>query len=186
MNILKHNKREALPLANDRILAPRVQLITHEGTNVGITSKLDALRQASDVGLDLVIIAEKGSEGVPVVKIMDLGKALYERKKKAVEAKKHQKVIQIKEIKIRPKIGKNDFQTKMNRAAQFLKEGKRVKITLWFRGRENTMKHEQGTVLFGRVEAFLNEQTFAKELISEKDTKMGQTWSRIYYLKSSK
>ena len=182
---MKH-KKEALPLANEKIMAPRVQLITHDGSNIGVIAKGEALNQAGYAGLDLVMIAERGGEGVPVVKIMDLGKALYERKKKASESKKHQKVIQIKEIKIRPKIGSHDFETKMGRAAQFIKEGKRVKITLWFRGRENAMKEEHGAVLFGRVEKAFGEQAFAKDLIAERDTKMGQTWSRIYYLKPSK
>ena len=82
----------------------------------------------------MVLIAEEGREGVPVAKVMDFGKALYEKKKKQHEAKKHQKVIQIKEIKIAPKIGEHDFQTKMRQAMEFLKEGKRVKITCSSRG----------------------------------------------------
>ena len=83
------------------------------------------------------MIVESGKEGVPVVKIMDFGKALYEKKKKQHEAKKHQKLIQVKEVKISPKIGEHDFQTKMRQAMDFLNEGKRLKITLFFKGREN-------------------------------------------------
>lgn len=174
-----------MPIINEKIVAPQVQLITHEGENVGVVSRQDALRRALEAELDLVIIAERGNEGVPIVKIMDLGKALYERKKKQAEAKKHQKVIQIKEIKIRPKIGEHDFQTKMKQMAQFLKDGKRVKITLWFRGRENILKDQHGSELFDRVEKAMQSNEFAS-LASEKETKLGQIWSRIYYLKNGK
>ena len=111
----------------------------------------DALKIAQEAGLDLVMIAEEGREGVPVAKIMDFGKALYEKKKKQHEAKKHQKVIQIKEVKMGPKIGEHDFQTKMRQAIDFLKEGKRVKITLFFKGRENATKIERGTELFDKI-----------------------------------
>ncbi len=131
---MKHTRKEALPLVNERIVASRVQLILNDGSNLGAISRMEALQHASNADLDLVMIAEHGGEGAPVVKIMDFGRALYERKKKAGEAKKHQKVILVKEIKIRPKIGTNDFLTKMKHAFQFLKDGKRLKITLWFRG----------------------------------------------------
>lgn len=176
-------KQEILPLVNEKIRAPRVQLITNDGQNIGVVSRDEALKQAFNVELDLVLIAESGREGVPVVKIMDLGKALYEKKKKAAEAKKHQKVIQVKEIKIRPKIGENDFLTKMKQSSQFLQDGKRVKMTLWFRGRENKMKDEMGAQLFEKIEGVLRDQ-FGDRLVGEKDSKMGPTWSRYYYLKS--
>jgi translation initiation factor IF-3 len=178
-------KKEELPFINEKIIAPQVQLITHEGENIGVVSRQEALRRAVETELDLVVIAERGGEGVPVVKIMDFGKALYERKKKQAEAKKHQKVIQVKEIKMRPKIGEHDFQTKMKQAAQFLKEGKRVKLTLWFRGRENVLKDQHGSELFERIEKSFHGHGFSN-LASEKETKLGQIWSRIYYLKHGK
>ncbi len=180
---MKHSKKINMPLVNEKIGAPKLQLIMNDGANIGVVTKGEALRHAEEASLDLVVIAEQGGEGVPVAKIMDLGKALYERKKKATEAKKHQKVIQIKEIKIRPKIGAHDFETKLNRAMQFLKDGKRVKMTLWFRGRENAMKEQHGATLFGRIEKTFEENDLTKSLVRERDTKMGQTWSRIYYLK---
>ena len=166
-------------------MASQVQLITQDGENIGIVSRGEALRLAGDADLDLVMIAEQGSKGVPVVKIMDFGKTLYERKKKQSESKKHQKVIQVKEIKIRPKIGDHDFQTKMNRAIQFLKEGKRLKISLWFRGRENVLKDLHGTQLFDRVETVLDESGLAKALVKEKEVRMGQAWSRFYFMKNN-
>lgn len=176
-----NHKKDTLPV-NERIRAPRVQLIAHDGENRGVVSRDEALRLADEVGLDLVMIALKGGDGLPVVKVMDLGKALYEKKKKQVEAKKNQKIIQIKEIKVRPKIGGNDFQTKMKQAVHFLKDGKRVKMTLWFRGRENALKDKIGPELFDRIEQYLNEQNLSG-LVGEKDSKVGQTWSRFYYIK---
>src|SRR5882724_1528488 len=105
------DRRESGPLINQQIRAENVQLITQDGENVGLVSRNQALRQAEEAGLDLVLIAAK--DDVPVVKIMDFGKVLYEKKKKTIEAKKHQKVIQIKEIKMSPKIGDHDYQTKI-------------------------------------------------------------------------
>lgn len=174
------------PLINDKIRAPQVQLITHGGENIGIVSRLDALRRAEAAGLDLVMISEEGREGVPVVKIMDFGKVLYEKKKKQTESKKHQKVIQIKEIKLSPKIGEHDYQTKIKQALQFLHEGKRVKVTLFFKGREIVTKEERGTEMFDKVTKSLEAACPKDELIQEKDAKLGQLWSRVYYLKQGK
>ena len=177
-------RRESGPLINKQIRAEKVQLIDQDGVNVGVVSRNQALGQAEEAGLDLVMIAPTGKDGVPVTKIMDFGKVLYEKKKKRTEAKKHQKVIQIKEIKMRPKIGEHDYQTKIKHAIQFLKAGKRVKITLSFRGRENITKETRGAELFEKINT-----TFAKydlkNLVQEKDTRMGRFWSRVYYLKNA-
>ena len=94
---------------------------------------------------------------MPVAKIMDFGKALYAKRKQQAEAKKSQKIIQVKEIKMRPKIGEHDYQTKMNQAIDFLKDGKHVKITLMFKGREAAMREERGEELFRKIdESFAN------------------------------
>ena len=175
-----------MPLINEKIMASQVQLITQDSENIGVISRAEALRMANEAELDLVVIAGQGGKGVPVVKIMDFGKSLYERKKKQAESKKHQKVIQVKEIKVRPKIGVHDFQTKMNRAIQFLKEGKRLKISLWFRGRENVLKDKHGTELFERIEKALDASGLAKDLVKEKEVRMGQAWSRFYFVKNGK
>ena len=114
---------------------------------------------------------------------MDFGKVLYEKKKKTIEAKKHQKVIQVKEIKMSPKIGEHDYQTKIKQAVQFLTSGKRVKITLSFRGREMTTKETRGSELFAKIERSFEEYDWANNLVQEQDSKMGKMWSRIYYLK---
>jgi len=174
-----------LPLMNEQIRAVEVQLINFEGVNVGAVPRAQALRMAEVAGLDLVLLSE-GKDGVPVVKIMDLGKSLYEKKKKQSESKKSQKVIQVKEVKIRPKIGEHDYQTKVNQAMQFLKDGKRLKITLFFKGRENVLKDTHGSELFAKVDKSFDEAGLTKNLVQEKDSKMGQYWSRIYYLKTGK
>lgn len=148
-------------------------------------SRRDALYQAREAGLDLVMLAESGSEGVPVTKIMDFGKELYNRKKKQAEAKKHQKVIQIKEIKMRPIIGDHDYKTKMNQGIGFLEEGKKLKITLMFRkGREMVGKQERGDELFGRVLKTFEERGLSNKLVEDKETNAGSAWSRIFWLKS--
>jgi len=181
-----NNKKEAMPLMNDQIRAPQLQLIDHEGVNIGVVPRAQALKMAQDAGLDLVLIAESGKDAVPVVKIMDIGKALYEKKKKQSESKKHQKVIQIKEVKLRPKIGEHDYQTKINQAIEFLKDGKRLKITLFFKGRENVLRDEHGSEMFNKIDKSFDDAGLAKNLVHEKDSRLGQYWSKIYFLKSGK
>lgn len=181
-----NNKKEVFPLLNEKIRAPRLQVISEDGQNLGVVTRMEALKLAEMAGLDLVIIADEGREGAPVAKVMNFGKSLYEKKKKQHEAKKHQKVIQIKEIKMGPKIGEHDFQTKMRQAMDFLKENKRVKMTLFFKGRENATKLERGTELFNKIDGTLEEHGLLKNLIQEPDTRMGSFWSRIYFLKQAK
>lgn len=180
-----NNAKRDVPLINENIRMPQMQLITHDGQNIGLVSRSQALAMAKVAGLDLVILTEQGKDGFPVAKIMDYGKVLYEKKKKQTEAKKHQKIIQVKEVKIRPKIGEHDYQTKMNRAVEFLEDGMRVKITLFFRGRENITREARGTELFQKVEESFKEKGFTN-LVSEHDSRMGQAWSRTYYVKGSK
>ncbi len=180
------NKKEQqnIPLINDKIRAPQLQLIGAQGENVGVVSRYDALKRAEAAGLDLVLISDEGREGVPVVKIMDFGKVIYEKKKKQTESKKHQKVIQVKEVKMSPKIGEHDYQTKIKQALQFLEEGKRVKVTLFFKGRENVTREERGAELFDRVVRSFEAAGLSDDLAQEKDSKLGQLWSRIFFLKN--
>lgn len=105
---------------------------------IGVVSLRDALLAAEDAGLDLVEIAPQAEP--PVCKILDYGKFKYEAQKKANEARKKQKVIEVKEIKLRPNIDDNDYDVKMRSARRFLEEGDKVKVTLRFRGRE--MAHQ--------------------------------------------
>jgi len=180
------DKREKLPPTNDQIRATQVQVIDQDGENVGVISKREALRLADQAQLDLVLVAEKGSEGVPITKIMDFGKVLYERKKKQAEAKKRQKIVQVKEIKLRPKIGEHDFQTKINHGMEFLLAGKHLKITIMFRGREALSKYELSREMFDRIEKVFEEHELLEKLVKEKDSRAGNFWSRIYYMKSTK
>lgn len=166
---------------NENIRYPRVQLITAEGSNLGILSRQEALDKAREAGLDLVLLSEQGAEGVPVVKVMDFGKVLYLKKKKQTEAKKHQKTIQIKEIKIRPKIGEHDYQTKVNQAIQFLKDGKKLKLTMVFKGREIVVQQERGRELFAKIDQAFQDAGIT--VLQEKEFKMGSLWTRMYFLK---
>jgi len=177
-------RKDNSPLVNEKIRADRIQLITHDGQNLGLVSRGEALRAAEVAGLDLVVITEEGPDGYPIAKVMDFGKALYAKKKKQTEAKKHQKVIQVKEVKIRPKIGEHDFQTKIAQAVQFLEDGKRLKVTLFFKGRECLTREERGAELFEKINKVFEEHDLVKNLVQEPDTKMGPAWSRVYYLKS--
>lgn len=169
---------------NEQIRHLRVQVIGVDGTNYGIISRDEAIRLARAAGLDLVLVSDTGKENAPVTKIMDFGKLLYAKKKKTSEAKKHQKTVQLKEIKIRPKIGDHDFQTKMKQAVQFLQEGKHLKITLLFRGREAALSHEHGAQLFEKIRQIFEQNDLPFN--QEKDMKMGGLWSRIYVPKSTK
>jgi translation initiation factor IF-3 len=175
--------KEDLPLINEKIRFEKVHLILQNGENVGVVPRDEALRAAHAAHLDLVLIAERGGEGFPVVKIMDFGKVIYAKKKQQAEAKKHQKTIQIKEIKIRPKISEHDYQTKLNQGVQFLKDGKRLKITLMFRGREAATKEERGSYLFDKINQTFEKAGIAKNVVQEKDMQTPQFWSRIYFLK---
>jgi translation initiation factor IF-3 len=127
---------------------PRVQLIDVDGSNRGEVSINEALLAAEEVGLDLVEISPNAQP--PVVKILDLGKLKYANQKKAAEARRHQKIIEIKEIKMRPNIDTHDYEVKMKAVRRFFEEGDKVKLTLRFRGRE--MAHmELGMQLLHRV-----------------------------------
>ncbi|GEO81054.1 translation initiation factor IF-3 [Pararhodospirillum oryzae] len=126
------------PRANREIRIPEVRLIDENGENVGVVPTREALFRAESAGLDLVEISPNADP--PVCKILDLGKFKYEAQKKKNEAKKKQKVIEIKEIKIRPNIDDHDYDVKMRAARKFLEDGDKVKVTLRFRGRE--MAHQ--------------------------------------------
>jgi translation initiation factor IF-3 len=127
------------PRVNDEIRAPQVRLIDQDGEMQGVMTARDAWLRAQSVGLDLLEISPNADP--PVVKILDFGKYKYELQKKRNEAKKKQKVIEIKEIKVRPNIDENDYQVKLRAMNSFIGEGDKVKVTLRFRGRE--MAHQE-------------------------------------------
>lgn len=121
-------------MINEQIRDKEIRLIGSEGEQLGIMSAKEALKLAEEAGLDLVKIAPNAKP--PVCKIVDYGKYRYEQIRKEKEAKKKQKVIEIKEIRLSPNIDTNDLNTKMNAAKKFLTKGDKVKVTLRFRGRE--------------------------------------------------
>ena len=121
-------------MINEQIRDREVRLIGEDGQLVGIMSSRDAYKMAQDAGLDLVKIAPKAQP--PVCKIVDYGKYRYEQARKEKEAKKKQKTIDVKEVRLSPNIDTNDLNTKVNAARKFLSKGDRVKVTLRFRGRE--------------------------------------------------
>lgn len=143
------------PRANRDIRGVRdVQLIDDTGANRGIVSFFEALELAEQAGLDLVEIVPNASP--PVCKILDYGKFRFLEQKKAAEARKKQKVVEIKEIKLRPGIDDHDYETKMKAVRRFFDEGDKVKITLRFRGRE--MAHQDlGIKLLERVRSEMSE-----------------------------
>jgi translation initiation factor IF-3 len=179
------DRRNVGPLVNQNIRVPHLQVISFDGTNLGVISREDALRYAREAAMDLVLIAESGGEGCPVAKIMDLGKDLYERKKKQADAKKKQKVIKIKEVKMRPKIDEHDYLTKIKQAIGFFSDGNRVKFTIMFRGRELATKQERGKIMFDKIDATLADLGI-EHVEREKDMYAGPFWSRVYYVKNAK
>jgi translation initiation factor IF-3 len=147
-------QRETGPRINDRIRAPEIRLIGADGENVGVVTPARALQMAEEAGLDLVEISPTAVP--PVCKIMDFGKFKYETQKREAEARKKQKIIEIKEIKFRPGTDIHDYQVKMRSVMKFLEEGDKVKVTLRFRGRE--MAHQElGLELLNRVAADVGE-----------------------------
>ena len=137
------------------IRVPTVRLIDEEGTQVGIVPTDEARIRAGDAGLDLVEVSPNAEP--PVCKIIDYGKLKYEKQKKKNEARKKQKTIEVKEIKMRPNIDTHDYDVKMRAITKFLDEGDKVKVTLRFRGRE--LAHQElGLVLLEKVRDALDEQ----------------------------
>jgi len=139
---------------NDEIDVPKVRVIDAEGENHGVISLEDALEIAEEAGLDLVEVSPQVDP--PVCKVLDYGKYKYEQQKKANEARKKQKIIEVKEIKMRPGIDEHDYQVKMKNVRKFLDNGDKVKMTIRFRGRE--MAHQDlGLKVLTRVREELDE-----------------------------
>ncbi|HXE87273.1 MAG TPA: translation initiation factor IF-3 [Hyphomicrobiaceae bacterium] len=138
------------PRMNEDIRVPEVRLIDQNGQNVGVVATSAAMARAVEAGLDLVEISPDSNP--PVAKILDYGKFKYQEQKKAAEARKRQKVVEIKEIKMRPSIDDHDYDVKMRSMKRFFDEGDKVKVTLRFRGRE--LSHQElGWQVLQRVKA---------------------------------
>jgi len=122
------------PRVNQEIMVPSVRLVDERGEMIGVVTRNEALKRATEAGLDLVEVAANADP--PVVKILDYGKFKYEEQKRKNEARKKQKVIEVKEIKLRPGIDQHDYDVKMRSMVSFIEEGDKVKVTMRFRGRE--------------------------------------------------
>ncbi len=167
-------------LINTDIKANEVLFIGLDGEKQGVIPIQQALDAVAQDGVDLVQVGINDS--VVITKAMDFGKFLYSKKKQLSDAKKQHKVIQVKEIKMRPNIGDQDYKTKMKHAIGFLKDGKKVKFTLQFRGRQMIVKNELGQKMFDRIKNDIAEEGFTK-LIEEKDQRHGPFWTKIYFVK---
>ena len=133
---------------NEQIRVPRVRLVGPDGEQIGIKDTKEALELAYSKNLDLVEVAKDADP--PVAKVMDYGKWRYEQEQRAKLARKHQSTINIKEIKLRPKIGVHDYETKKGHVVRFLNQRAKVKVTIMFRGREN-LHPERGRTLLERL-----------------------------------
>ena len=139
---------------NDEIRVREVRVTGADGEQLGIMQTRDALRLAEDQHLDLVEVAPKAKP--PVCRIMDFGKFRYEQQKRDKEKRKNQKIITIKEVKLRPNIEQHDFEVKLKSAQRFVEEGNKVKVTIMFRGRE--LSHpELGSEILNKMSAALGD-----------------------------
>lgn len=134
-----NNRKDKGPRINDQITASEVRLIDENGEMVGVVSVGEAIERAQEAGLELIEISPNAAP--PVCKILDFGKFKYEQQKKENAAKKKQKTVTTKEVKIRPNIEEHDLQVKIKRARKFLVGGDKVRFSMMFRGRENEHKH---------------------------------------------
>ena len=147
-NYFQRRTKPRGPKTNERIRAPQVQVIGSDGKNLGTLSTQEAISIAKEEGLDLIEISPNASP--PVCKIIDIGKYKYDLQKKAHKAKKKQKIMNLKEIKLRPVTDIHDYNFKMKNAQKFLTKGDKVKFTVQFRGRE--MQHTNlGYELMNRI-----------------------------------
>ena len=138
-NYFQRRTKDRGPKSNNRINSPEVQVINSSGENLGILNTNEAIAMAKEEGLDLIEIAPNAKP--PVCKIIDMGKYKYDEQKKANQAKKKQKKIELKEIKLRPVTETHDYQFKIKNAKKFISKGDKVKFTIRFKGRELQHSH---------------------------------------------
>ena len=138
-NYFQRRTKDRGPKANNRINSPEVQVIASNGENLGILNTNQAIAMAKEEGLDLIEIAPNANP--PVCKIIDMGKFKYDAQKKANKAKKKQKIVSLKEIKLRPVTGTHDYDFKVKNAKKFIIKGDKVKFTIRFKGRELQHSH---------------------------------------------
>ena len=153
-NYFQRRTKDRGPKANNRINSPEVQVIASNGENLGILNTNQAIAMAKEEGLDLIEIAPKANP--PVCKIIDIGKFKYDAQKKANKAKKKQKIVSLKEIKLRPVTGTHDYDFKVKNAKKFIIKGDKVKFTIRFKGRELQHSH-LGNELMNKIKEDMTE-----------------------------
>jgi translation initiation factor IF-3 len=153
-NYFQRRTKDRGPRSNNRITSSEVQVITNDGDNLGILNTNEAISKAKEEGLDLIEIAPKARP--PVCKIMDMGKFRYDAQKKANKAKKKQKKIELKEIKLRPVTELHDYTFKIKNAQKFISKGDKVKFTIKFKGRELQHSH-LGNELMNKIKQDVQE-----------------------------
>jgi translation initiation factor IF-3 len=153
-NYFQRRTKDKGPKSNNRINSPEVQVINSSGENLGILNTNEAIVMAKEEGLDLIEIAPNAKP--PVCKIIDIGKYKYDAQKKANIAKKKQKKIELKEIKMRPVTETHDYEFKVKNAKKFISKGDKVKFTIRFKGRELQHSH-LGRELMDKIKADMNE-----------------------------
>ena len=153
-NYFQRRTKDRGPRANNRINSPEVQVIASNGENLGILNTNQAIAMAKEEGLDLIEIAPKANP--PVCKIIDIGKFKYDAQKKANKAKKKQKIVSLKEIKLRPVTGTHDYDFKVKNAKKFIIKGDKVKFTIRFKGRELQHSH-LGNELMNKIKEDMKE-----------------------------
>ena len=163
------NKQDDSIRVNDQITAPRIRLIDGEGGQVGLITVADALIRAQSDGLDLVEVSPKADP--PVCRLMDYGKFKYQQSKRQHAAKVHQKVIHLKEVKLRPKIEDHDLQFKVRNALRFLEEGDKVKVNVVFMGREMAHK-DLGLLLIERFQNMIGENGIVEQPVRNEGRSM--------------
>ena len=153
-NYFQRRTKDRGPKSNNRITAPEVQVIGSDGDNIGILNTNEAISMAKEQGLDLIEIAPNAKP--PVCKIIDMGKFKYDAQKKANVAKKKQKIVLLKEIKMRPVTEAHDYDFKVKNAKKFIGKGDKVKFTIRFKGRELQHSH-LGRELMDRIKVDMQE-----------------------------
>ena len=153
-NNFQKRTRDKGPKSNNRINSPEVQVIASNGKNLGILNTNEAISMAKEEGLDLIEIAPNARP--PVCKIIDIGKYKYDAQKKANQAKKKQKKVEVKEIKLRPVTETHDYQFKIKNAQKFISKGDKVKFTIRFKGRELQHAH-LGEELMDKIKVDMQE-----------------------------
>jgi len=153
-NYFQRRTKDRGPRSNNRISSPEVQVIASDGENLGVLNTNEAISKAKNEGLDLIEIAPNAKP--PVCKIMDMGKFKYDAQKKANLAKKKQKVVLLKEIKMRPVTETHDYEFKVKNAKKFISKGDKVKFTIRFKGRELQHSH-LGNELMSKIKEDMSE-----------------------------